>query len=191
MPLGFIILGIFAIYALFYLKTSKFIVLAFCLSLMASYFIPCLNVGEYSINITFMLTLVIAFVYLLFVNKNYKFIIFSVLANFIYLIVVRFNSDFLTTLNPLLMFGLVTIFGLFAGIKTELLHYHILTLILLTFFNAFLEQPLGYVVVGNITLLSYFGVSYLICYVVRLLMLKLKFLQRRKAWKKLLLLLLV
>lgn len=184
MPLGFIVLGIIAIFALFYLKQQKFIVFVFCLALMASYFIPNINLKSYSINLTLILSLLIAFIYLMFINKNYSFVFYAILVNFIYLTVVKFNSDFLTSLSPVFMFVIVTLFGFMVGGKTKLLHYLITSLLLLTFVNCFLEQPLGFVVIGNIGLLSYFSVSYLICLGVEQLKSKIKLLQRRNVWKK-------
>ena len=183
MPLGFIVIGLICIFALFYFKQHKISTCVFCVLLMLSYFIPCLKLKGSEINITFLIALIFEFVYLVIVQKSFKAFFYALMVNFVYLIVIKFNSDFLTTLNPMFITIVATIVALFVSNKTTRAHFFVSTLLLLTICNCFVDQPLEYVVVGDLNLISYFSVSYLVTKVTYFVKSKFKFLQRRKVWK--------
>lgn len=183
MPIGFIILGIALNLVLFYGK-QKIIFSFFLVFMLASYFIPCFSTAQCEINITMLLGILMLLIYLLVREKNKMFLFYAVVFNFVYLVIVKFNGNYLTSLNPNIMFVVLVLLGLILNNKTQVLCYIISAFLSLTVTNIFLEQPLEYVVVGNLELITYFIVASVICYFACELKSKLKFLYRRKIWKK-------
>ena len=180
MPIGFVVFGILFLYFCFYFSKQKIIPLICCFLFCCSYLFLPLTFTKFSINIFIVLPLLIMFVYMFAINKKYSFVYLSILFNFCYVFIVKINSDYLTIFNPFVASVILIIVSMFVGDKMALIHYYCLSYILMLLTNIALEQPMGFVNIATVDVLSFVIVSFVISEIIIFLLNQIKLLIRRK-----------
>ena len=183
MPIGFILLGVILIYNLFFFS-YKILSVLLTLPLLICYFVPNVYFFNYGINVALIFGVVSLFIVMFFKNKNYSFVTYSIIVNFAYLIIVKLNSNYLTILNPTIVFIMLLVFGLFINNNAQIIHYFVTSLVLLIISNCFLEQTLQFVLIGDLNLFNYVVLACFISLAFNQIKKYLKVFQRRRAWKK-------
>ncbi len=165
MPLGFLIFGIVTIYSLIFFNhaLTKICVSIFTVLSMLAYFISPLNIGNLSINLICVASALCCFIVAYTkLNKTqmYNVILSSIMVCVIYIAICNFTTNYLTSLNAILVISMIVILGLVNLKNTNfILCLNALTFLLISLCNLFLESGLGYINFASLDLYNLFVVT--------------------------------
>ncbi len=191
MPAGFIILSLVLIYELFFENKAqvKCVALIFCIFVMSGYFINPLHLGNLSVNIVMVIS---ALVLMCYFAKNFRktekinFLICGIIVVLSYIIITNISTDFISILNPYPIFFVIMLLGVIS-IKniSFVISFSMLSFLLLSVCNLFVESGLGYVNFANVELFNLILVGVVILCGCRFVLCEFNLLKKDIVWKSL------
>lgn len=186
MPLTFILLGLVLIFKLFFEtnKIQKTWVCVFCAFAMFGFIVPPLYLKTFSVNVCLIvgsLGLLLFFIKSLPKLKVLNIVLQSLFILICYIALAKYNSDFITTLNPYPVLVILLIFNLL-NLKNlnGIVCLNCLTFLLVSLSNLTVEVGLGYVHVASYEFFNLIGAIVFVVVVIHFALKQTKILKEKK-----------